>query len=123
MIGVGRGEDAGSWSKDGSPKALVVAGAVEPLVVSGGDGDQTRQCRRASEHSLGVVRVQTDALRLGMAERARPVPDAGRHTVAAEVVHQARPAHGDDIVGWKAGFLGGAGGDGGDATRVPGEKG
>ncbi len=65
-----------------------VAGAVEALMVLGGDLGEWLQAGRRCQHPFGEVRVQPDPLLFGGAELPFLVPYAVRDAEIAEVVDQ-----------------------------------
>jgi pimeloyl-ACP methyl ester carboxylesterase len=88
VVGVTGGEQSRRHRDRGDAVGAVVAGAVEAFVVRGGDRAQLGEHRRPSQHALGVVGVQPDALALGRREQPRLVPDRGGNPMSAEVVQQ-----------------------------------
>ncbi len=93
-VGRERGEDVrggedpvGARQRVGAERA-VVPGAVEPLVVRRGRGEQSRERPAADEDPLRVVGVQPHPLVLRRRERAGLVPDPVLHRDAAHIVEE-----------------------------------
>lgn len=64
MIGVCRGEKASRGRETRDCQPSVIAGSVEPFVVSAADRRKCGKKGRAAEHPFGVVGMQPDALPL-----------------------------------------------------------
>jgi hypothetical protein len=99
LVAVGGGEDAARAVEPRCERLAVVAGAIEPLVVSAGQRADLRERLRVRERALGVVRVQAHALPVAQSERPRLLPDRVRHADAAEIERERRTPHLCDLAG------------------------
>ncbi len=75
VIGVGRSQQPVGRRERGRRQASRVARAVQPLVVPCGDLPAGAEHADAGQHAIGQVRVQPDALGLGLGEGSWLVPD------------------------------------------------
>ena len=85
---VGRGDQAGGAIQLGRAYPGRVTGPVRALVMTAGYQAQRREHRRARQNPARVIRVQPHQLPVFRAQRARPLPDAGRDGYPPEVVDQ-----------------------------------
>jgi hypothetical protein len=90
LVGVGGGQHPHRHRQVDRAAAPVVAGRVEPFVVSARPPGHRWQRPRAGQDPLGVVRVQPDLFPLGAAQRPRLFPDRRGDRHPAKVVQQRR---------------------------------
>ena len=91
VVAVGGGQNAAGRTNRIAGQAARITAAVETLMVLTGKGAERREAGRERQHPLRQVRMQPDALKLGLRQLGRLVPDRIRDPETADVMDQRGP--------------------------------